>query len=344
MSRSPSALPCGYEPAKARGKRPVPMWADRFLRDTMDLSAEEIGAYHLVLYAMWKRPECELPHNDSRLARIARVSTRRWRSQIGPAILDLMEVENGIVTSKKLREEASQTEQWCISQHARKCEACKKRRENGDNLSTAERGRKGSEKSCNQLKTLNAGLTGDETPEKPANQPGMNLPKDPTYIGGGGSAGAREPDPPPLQGEIQTEREILLDAIGADPISGMIGPGGVQLGRMSDMIAAKGWREDLGLSVDEVASVIREVMAAKRDGPPSTFSYFNKAMQRYAGSKSGPRLAPINGGSSERDHRAGQFQGRNSGAGSSAGRAHESLVAAFVRSVPDEPGGGAGDP
>ena len=176
-----SDLPCGFSPTKARGKRPVPMWADRFLRDTLELSAEEIGAYHLILYAMWKRPDCSLPLDPRKLARIARVSLRKWNSQVGPAILELMDVDADVLTSKKLTEEARQTEDWCTTQHGRKCEVCKKRRVYANNPDTPSSGKDNEENPDKSLETKDPPLTGDTTGDEPGNYPGINHPNIPTY-------------------------------------------------------------------------------------------------------------------------------------------------------------------
>lgn len=152
------------------------------------------------------------------------------------------------------------------------------------------------------------------------------------YIGGD-DAGARDPDPPPEIQNQPTDREQILTAIGADPISGLIGLNGKQIGRMADMQEARRWRDDLGLNLNEVLSVIDDVMSRKTDGPPGTFSYFTAAMQRHAGEKAKPKLTPIEGGQSER---ANPGDHRNRNPHTAAGRAHQNLVAAFAGTIPDE--------
>jgi hypothetical protein len=106
--------------------------------------------------------------------------------------------------------------------------------------------------------------------------------------GGGGCARAREASPMPFSGE---DRQRLLSAIGAD-----VTPDGHPLGRMADMQEFCQWRNDLGLDLDTICAVIGEVMAGKRDGPPHSFAYFTKAMQRAAGAAQRPTLTPIIGG------------------------------------------------
>lgn len=302
-------LPCGFSPTKARGKRPVPMWADRFLRDTLELSAEEIGAYHLILYAMWKRPDCALPLDHRKLAIIARVSLRKWNSRVGPAILELMDVSGDVITSKKLSEEARQTEDWCTTQHGRKCEACKLSRDKS-HFSDTPSFRKDNEKKTDKiLKTKEPPVTGDTTGDEPGNHPGINHPKDPTYKVGGGNAGAREntsssnPDDPlpdklfPDDGNPSAMaeavpdgmRERILETIGVDPVSGLTGRGGNRLGTASDYVEVSRWICDHKIRPDQIVTIVGEVMSTRSDpGPPSSFRYFTPAMERFARDRDAP--------------------------------------------------------
>jgi uncharacterized protein YdaU (DUF1376 family) len=53
------------------------LYVGDYLADTTDLTTEQHGAYLLVLMTMW-RHGAKLPNDAKKLARIARVSTRRW--------------------------------------------------------------------------------------------------------------------------------------------------------------------------------------------------------------------------------------------------------------------------
>lgn len=93
-----------------RAKRPLPLWIDAFLRDTQHLAADEVGAYLMILMAMWSRANCDFPDDDRRLARLCRVSPRLWKSRIGPALRPFFETAGGLLISKRLRVEAEQIE------------------------------------------------------------------------------------------------------------------------------------------------------------------------------------------------------------------------------------------
>ena len=117
-----------FDAKRSRAKRPCPVWVDAFLRDTQELEADEIGAYFLILMAMWVRPSCDFPDDERKLARVCRVSARLWRSRIGPTILPFFIVEDGVVSSKRLRQEAAFVEEFVTKQHRRASSA-----EDGEN-------------------------------------------------------------------------------------------------------------------------------------------------------------------------------------------------------------------
>lgn len=95
-------------------------------------------------------------------------------------------------------------------------------------------------------------------------------------------------------------RERMLTAIGVDSVSGLTGIGGATLGTRHDMERAAKWQADLKLDQETIIATLADTMAKKRDGPPSTFKYFDQAMQRAAARKSEPKLTPIDGGYHDR--------------------------------------------
>lgn len=146
-----------FDPKRARAKRPCPLWVDAFQRDTQHLNADEVGAYMLILMAMWTRPTCDLPNDPARIARVARVSKRLWDSRIGPVIMDFLVVDNGAVVSERLRKEAAYVERQVKQQSDRKS----------------------GKKPDKSLKNMGGGQSVDDTTDKPRNHPSQ-LPNNPT--------------------------------------------------------------------------------------------------------------------------------------------------------------------
>lgn len=104
-----------------------------------------------------------------------------------------------------------------------------------------------------------------------------------------------EPEPDtdkqqPREGE-KTDRERLLTAMGADPISGLIGPNGRRLGTVADTEEAAKWTA-MGLTIDQQCAVIAERCAAMRKNTqhwaPGRFVYFTGAMADLAAAKAAP--------------------------------------------------------
>lgn len=56
----------------------LPLFTDAFIADTTHLSAQQTGAYLLLLMAAWRSPDCKLPDDDKILARFARMNPRQW--------------------------------------------------------------------------------------------------------------------------------------------------------------------------------------------------------------------------------------------------------------------------
>lgn len=258
----------GFNAKQARTKRPCPIWMDAFLRDTQHLEADEVGAYFLILGAMWTRESCDLPDDDARLARVARVSITLWKRRIGPVIREFLHAEDGAVFQKRLREEAGFVEHSVAQQSNRRI------------------GKSDVKSLENNERHQSADMAADERRHQPTQQPN-NL----HTASAVACAGAK----PENQPSDQTTRERLLAAIGADPISGMMGPNGATLGRQSDMQTAAGW-SDLGLTIDQQCRIIGERMASARAKAPHfvprSFAYFTGAMQDAVSARSTAGAAP----------------------------------------------------
>lgn len=79
------------------------LYVGDYLADTMDLTTEQHGAYMLLLMNMW-RHDARLPNDPAKLARIARVSPRRWH-QIWAAIERFFFVDGNDIGNKRLDRE-----------------------------------------------------------------------------------------------------------------------------------------------------------------------------------------------------------------------------------------------
>lgn len=225
-----------------------------YLADTTDLSCEEHGAYLLLLMTMW-RHGAKLPNDPVRLARVARLTPRKWK-RVWPTISRYFEDDGEFIRNRRLTKE-----------HQKATEKSELR---------ATAGRQGG---------IAKSLKNNDTPLAKASgllKHGQNQKTEPDKKGGGDSA---------REGDL-TRRETILDLLGLDS-SGLTGRGSKMLGGAEDMRIADKWSDDLGLTYGEQDQIIREVMEAKRDpGPPNTFAYFNKAMQRLAAAKAAPPLEP----------------------------------------------------
>ncbi|MCZ0962856.1 YdaU family protein [Paracoccus benzoatiresistens] len=248
----------------ARAKRPCPIWVDAFQRDTQHLEADEIGAYFLILMAMWTRESCDFPDDDNRLARVSRVSSRLWKSRIGPVIREFLIAEDGAVFSKRLQEEATYVERQVKQQSYRKT----------------------GEKSCNPLKDNEPPSSTDITTDEPGNHPSQQ----PNSSGGGGGDGGDN------KAADQTYLERVCAAFGK-PLGSVSVRGKTFLPDEAECALVMQWRDDLELTEDQVVAEVDRLTRSKRDGPPKTLAYFTEPLARLAGElKSRPKLTPIEGG------------------------------------------------
>lgn len=84
----------------------LPLFTDAFLADTGHLTAQETGAYLLLLMMAWRLPGCRLPDDDQKLSRWARVDGRTWK-RIKPVVMEFWAYEEGYWTQKRLSKERS---------------------------------------------------------------------------------------------------------------------------------------------------------------------------------------------------------------------------------------------
>lgn len=83
----------------------IPFYVGDYLADTRHLTAEQHGAYVLLLFAMWRADDCSIPGDARQLARIASVTPARWERISGDVMAFMTLTEGGRVTQKRLAKE-----------------------------------------------------------------------------------------------------------------------------------------------------------------------------------------------------------------------------------------------
>lgn len=264
----------------ARAKRPCPLWVDAFQRDTQHLGADEVGAYMLVLMAMWTRESCDFPDDDRRLAQVSRVSLRLWKARIGQTIRQFLLVRDGAVISKRLREEAAYVEAECQKQSDRKRGAYAKP------TVTSDASHENAENSYKSLEYIDQASTADISAGNPRHHPSQQ-PNNPTEETGRGVAQARDPDPPPDHPEADGLQWRIIHALGFD--RGQVIPK-FWMSPDAPLIIGR-WQTDLGLSDAEIVDVARQ-NSIQHGEPARGPKILVPAMQAYAAAKNAPPLQP----------------------------------------------------
>lgn len=77
-------------------------WGD-YVKDTLHLTVDEHGAYLLLLAAYWINGK-PLPDDDKQLARIARVTLKKWKS-LSPRVRDFFSARDGHLIHKRVEKE-----------------------------------------------------------------------------------------------------------------------------------------------------------------------------------------------------------------------------------------------
>lgn len=81
--------------------RSMPVFTDALISDTTDLSAEQFGAYCLLLFATWRNNGVALKDDPDKLARICRVSKKRWVNHLRPVLLPFFDLRNDACLHQK---------------------------------------------------------------------------------------------------------------------------------------------------------------------------------------------------------------------------------------------------
>lgn len=92
------------------------LYVSDFIGDTLHLSPEQVGAYLLLLMAMWNA-DGKLPNNEAKLARIARMSLKKWRAA-APDLMPFFEQEKDHISHGRLTKELQKSERQSQSRSA----------------------------------------------------------------------------------------------------------------------------------------------------------------------------------------------------------------------------------
>ncbi|MDX0276728.1 DUF1376 domain-containing protein [Sinorhizobium meliloti] len=84
------------------------LYVSDFIGDTLHVSTEQIGAYMLLLMAMWNAGG-RLPNDDAKLARVVRMSVKKWKA-IEDDLLGFFDVTDGEIHHNRLTKELQKSE------------------------------------------------------------------------------------------------------------------------------------------------------------------------------------------------------------------------------------------
>lgn len=227
----------------------MPLWTDAYLGDTTHLSTIEHGAYLLLLMAMW-RNDGSLPNDDRLLAKYTRLTAGQW-ARVKPILAPFFTIKDGKIAQGRLTDELNAV----------------RRRSRSASDSIKSRWLKEKEKP-------------HTNEERPNNERNTTIP---ISISKEEEEGARAR-------EHAHAREASPDLF-----LGVLAACGLKSGNLPTYwmpptaeVHVNRWL-NLGISPDEVLTVVRETQKNHRD-PPKGPRAFDGAMQRYAAEKVTPPM------------------------------------------------------
>lgn len=211
-----------------------------YLKDTGHLRAPEHGAYLMLVMHYWVH-DC-LPNDDRQLAAIARMTDREWKAS--KSVLQSF-FKPGWKHSRVEREKADAIEKY------------NKR---------ARAGKKGGEAKAEAKQSSSNATAYEPSIDQAYPNPNPNLLRD----SGGGDARAREPSKSLISAEAY---ELVVEILSLAKLSD---DDPMAIGGAYEVQA---WLNE-GATPEIIRIACQRSLANKRDGPPSTFKYFAKAVAR----------------------------------------------------------------
>lgn len=92
------------------------LYVSDFIGDTLHLSTEQIGAYMLLLMAMWNAGG-KLPADETKLARVTRMSLKKWKA-ISDDLMPFFETDGDSIRHNRLTKELQKSESKSQSRSA----------------------------------------------------------------------------------------------------------------------------------------------------------------------------------------------------------------------------------
>ncbi|MCI5049558.1 MAG: DUF1376 domain-containing protein [Rickettsiales bacterium] len=113
----------------------MPFFTDAYLADTHHLSTEAHGAYLLLLLYSWRCNGAPPPDDDAMLARITKLSARRWRNSMRAQLEPFYRIEGGLWHQKRLEKTWDDVQRKIDSQRHKAMKGNWMRKQRGNALS-----------------------------------------------------------------------------------------------------------------------------------------------------------------------------------------------------------------
>jgi uncharacterized protein YdaU (DUF1376 family) len=115
----------------------MPVFVDALIGDTTHLSAEEFGAYCLILFRTWANNGQALQDDDRRLCRVCHIAPQRW-PKVRAVISEFFDLSGGTWRQKRLITEWNRVENFVVIQRQKGIKSAQARAlKNIDQQSTA---------------------------------------------------------------------------------------------------------------------------------------------------------------------------------------------------------------
>lgn len=110
----------------------MPLYINDYLGDTMHLSAEQHGAYLLLIMSAWKS-DGRLPNDERVLANISRLPLASWRRS-APVILPFFQADGDWLRHKRVIEERAKAERMTAARRLNGGKGGRPRKLNGTEI------------------------------------------------------------------------------------------------------------------------------------------------------------------------------------------------------------------